>query len=166
VKKPLKAKFEKSKTELNVKHSKPRPSIKTDIKPPSELKQRNPIKMDPIVPARHKKDTPTFRSSPGNPLSHHKPEMANGKAQALRSSSRFAARFKFEEMHSKPVPVSTANRFESQREAFENAKQTKTKETSLLNGHPHGVPQGVIYRTRPQGLSIPGFGFGTPSCRS
>jgi len=167
VKKPLKAKFERSKTELNEKASKIRPSIKTSIKPKAELNQRNPIKMDPLIPTKQKKDIPTFRSSPGNPLSHHKPETGvNGKAQALRSSSRYAARIKFEELHSKSEPVSTANKFEGQREALENVKQTKTKETSLLNGHPHGVPQGVIYRTRPQGLSIPGFGYGTPSCRS
>lgn len=86
---------------------------------------------------------------------------------SLRSSSRFAARLKFEADHSKTTLPDIDSKYASQREAYCNVKEKKIKERSIINIHPHGAPQGLIYHTRPAGLTLPGLGFGgSPSCRS
>jgi len=76
----------------------------------------------------------------------------------LRTSSRYAARIKFEASHANGT-VSDDSKFAGQREAHRQVKDIKQKESHILKDHPHGATKGIIHQTRPEGLSLPGLGF-------
>eukprot|EP00210_Caulerpa_lentillifera_P002019 g1935.t1 len=121
--------------------------------------------MNPEVPMRNTKATPTFQSSPDNPLTHSKSAESPSSTTSLRSSSRYAARLKFEASRMTET-VSDENKFAGQWEACRQVKDAKAKESHVLKDHPHGATQGIIYHKRPEGLSLPGLGFGGSSCQS
>eukprot|EP00210_Caulerpa_lentillifera_P000908 g879.t1 len=99
--------------------------------------------MNPEAPARSTKATPTFKSSPDNPLAHKDSgSSVKSNVDALRNSSRYAARVKFEAARSNGTVSTDENKFAGQKKAYYQVKDIKQKENRVLKDHPHGATKG------------------------